>query len=269
MAFVLSLSLSLFFFSNRSLSLSLSLSRYVSNLSEKLKRDELRKLLYALFSSHGPLLEVVALKTNKMRGQAFVVFKSVQDATQARRELNNFPFYGKPLRVAFAKTRSHLVEKAEGTFDESKAEALRKAREASAPSSKRKAAAAAAAAAATTVTPVETEAHKRPKIDTFQVCLSIVLVCLAPTFSFCKAPDELPNPMLFVQNLPPEATELMVQMLFQQFPGFKNVRMVEGQGMAFVEFSDVASSSVAKSSLQNFRVKDSHLMMISFLKSGN
>jgi hypothetical protein len=32
-------------------------------------------MLYALFSTHGPIIEVVALKTNKMRGQAFVIYK--------------------------------------------------------------------------------------------------------------------------------------------------------------------------------------------------
>ncbi len=229
--------------------------RYVSNLSEKLKRDELRKLLYALFSSHGALLEVIALKTNKLRGQAFVIFKDIQAATKARRELNGFPFYGKPLRVTFARQRSHLVEKQEGTFDEEKAEALRKAREANAPASKRKAASAAAASIAGAAAPApaaaaaaESEGSKRHKMD-FQ------------------APDENPNPILFVQNLPPESTELMVQMLFQQFPGYKNVRLVEGQGIAFVEFTDATSSTVAKNALQSFKIKDQHLMMISFLKS--
>ncbi len=229
----------------------------MSNLSEKLKKEELRKLLYALFSSHGPLLEVIALKTNKLRGQAFVIFKDIQAATKARRELNGFPFYGRPLRVTFARERSHLVEKQDGTFSEEKAEALRKAREANAPQSKRKAASAAAATAAAGgvggaasggAVPAEEDATKRHKVD-FQ------------------APDESPNPILFVQNLPAESTELMVQMLFQQFPGYKSVRLIEGQGIAFVEFGDATSSTVAKNALQNFKIKDNHLMMISFLKS--
>ena len=36
---------------------------------------ELRRSLYFLFSQYGAVLDVVALKTPKMRGQAFVVFK--------------------------------------------------------------------------------------------------------------------------------------------------------------------------------------------------
>lgn len=232
----------------------------MSNLSEKLKRDELRKLLYALFSAHGAIVEVIALKTNKMRGQAFVIFKDIQAATKARRELHNFPFYGRPLRVAFAKTRSHLVEKQEGTFDE-KAAAERRARaEAAAPKRKNKdagtsgtsgtagTAGSGGAGGGGLVAAQEDDGVKRHKAD-FQ------------------APDETPNPILFVQNLPPESTELMVQMLFQQFPGYKSVRLVEGQGMAFVEFADSTTSTVAKNALQNFRIKDQFLMMISFLKS--
>lgn len=45
-----------------------------------------------------------------------------------------------------------------------------------------------------------------------------------------------PNKILFVQNLPENSTEAMLAMLFQQFPGFREVRMVEARpGIAFVE----------------------------------
>jgi hypothetical protein len=58
---------------------------------------ELRKSLYALFSQHGTVLDVIALKTLKMRGQAFIVFKDVPSATNALRALQNFPFFDKPM----------------------------------------------------------------------------------------------------------------------------------------------------------------------------
>ena len=34
----------------------------------------------------------------------------------------------------------------------------------------------------------------------------------------------LPNQILFVENLPAQVNEMMLSMLFQQFPGFKEVR---------------------------------------------
>jgi len=68
---------------------------YVTNLpSSKIKKDDLRTELYMLFSTYGTVLDVVALKTLKMRGQAHIVFRDIQTATQALRSLNGFEFFG-------------------------------------------------------------------------------------------------------------------------------------------------------------------------------
>lgn len=50
---------------------------YVNNLNEKVKKDELKKSLYAIFSQFGHIMDIVALKTLKMRGQAFIIFKEI------------------------------------------------------------------------------------------------------------------------------------------------------------------------------------------------
>lgn len=42
---------------------------YINNLNDKVKKQDLRRALYALFSQFGPVLDVVALKTTRMRGQ--------------------------------------------------------------------------------------------------------------------------------------------------------------------------------------------------------
>ena len=61
---------------------------YVTNIpSTKIKKDDLRTELYLLFSTYGSVLDVVALKTMKMRGQAHIVYKDIQTATQAMRAL--------------------------------------------------------------------------------------------------------------------------------------------------------------------------------------
>src|SRR4051794_7647856 len=52
----------------------------------------------------------------KMRGQAHVVFRDVHASTQAMRELQNFDFFGKPMRISYAKGRSDILSKMEGTF---------------------------------------------------------------------------------------------------------------------------------------------------------
>ena len=72
-------------------------SLYVKNLTDKLQKFDLRLALYTLFSSYGPVLDVVALKTMKMRGQAHIVFRDVHASTQAMRSLQGFDFFGKEM----------------------------------------------------------------------------------------------------------------------------------------------------------------------------
>lgn len=85
---------------------------YINNLNEKVKLDgisilmqffniiwiiELKQSLYYLCSQYGEVLDVVAKKNIKMRGQAFIVFKDVNSATAALKALNGFNFFDKPM----------------------------------------------------------------------------------------------------------------------------------------------------------------------------
>ena len=58
---------------------------------------ELKKSLNAVFSQFGKILEVLAFKTLKHKGQAWVVFEEVSSATNALRQMQGFPFYDKPM----------------------------------------------------------------------------------------------------------------------------------------------------------------------------
>ncbi|QKX62628.1 uncharacterized protein TRUGW13939_09789 [Talaromyces rugulosus] len=89
---------------------------YLKNLPDKLKKPDLRLSLYTLFSTYGPVLDVVVMKTAKMRGQGHVVFRDVQASTQAMRALQGFDFYGKELSVAYAKGSSDVISKLRGTY---------------------------------------------------------------------------------------------------------------------------------------------------------
>jgi RNA recognition motif len=76
-----------------------------------------------------------------------------------------------------------------------------------------------------------------------------------------------PSNRLFVQNLPEECPELALSVLFQRFPGFKEVRMVPGKkGIAFVEFSTDVEAGVAMTGLQLFKITPDHMMQISYAK---
>ncbi|GAP90516.1 putative U2 small nuclear ribonucleoprotein B [Rosellinia necatrix] len=90
---------------------------YVTNLpSSKINKADLKTALYLLFSAHGPVLDVVALKTTKMRGQAHIVFRDTHAATQAMRTLDNFQFLGKELKIQYAKSKSDAIAKLDGTY---------------------------------------------------------------------------------------------------------------------------------------------------------
>ena len=80
-------------------------------------------------------------------------------------------------------------------------------------------------------------------------------------------PEQPPNQILFLTNLPDETSEMMLSMLFNQFPGFKEVRLVPNRhDIAFVEFENEVQSGAAKDALQGFKITPSHAMKISFAK---
>ena len=89
---------------------------YINNLNEKIKKVPLKKALYESFSQFGRILEIVALRGDKMRGQAWISFDSVDSATNAIAHFKDQPFFDKPLRIQFAKQASDIVAKKAGTF---------------------------------------------------------------------------------------------------------------------------------------------------------
>ncbi|NWT76521.1 SNRPA protein, partial [Prunella himalayana] len=91
---------------------------YINNLNEKIKKDELKKSLYAIFSQFGQILDILVSRSLRMRGQAFVIFKEMSSATNALRSMQGFPFYDKPMRIQYAKTDSDIIAKMKGTFVE-------------------------------------------------------------------------------------------------------------------------------------------------------
>jgi hypothetical protein len=53
--------------------------------------------LRGLFKSYGEVLDVVAHKNLRMRGQAFVSFETIDIAKKAAKEVRGFPLYSKPM----------------------------------------------------------------------------------------------------------------------------------------------------------------------------
>ena len=53
--------------------------------------------LYNLFQAFGQVVQIVCKRSDKMRGQAFVVFKEVAEAAAAKNNLTGYPIFGKPM----------------------------------------------------------------------------------------------------------------------------------------------------------------------------
>ncbi|KAF2456709.1 hypothetical protein BDY21DRAFT_259765, partial [Lineolata rhizophorae] len=87
---------------------------YLSNLDDKIHKTQLKRQLYFLFTRHGSILDIVNLKTAKMRGQAHIVFKDVQSSTAAMRALQGFNFLGREMHIQYAKGRSKIFAKLKG-----------------------------------------------------------------------------------------------------------------------------------------------------------
>jgi len=224
---------------------------YINNLNEKVKKDDLKKSLYAIFSQFGQILDIVALKTLKMRGQAFVIFQDITAATTAAKSMQGFPFYDKPMRIAFAKGDSDVIAKKKGTFTERPKRLQGESKKIK--KMKKDAAASAVAQAAQT-----------KESEQGSMALAAAAAQQTPSGPVMDAP---PNQILFLTSLPEETNEMMLSMLFNQFPGFKEVRLVPGRhDIAFVEFENEVQSAAARDALQGFKITPTAAMKISFAK---
>ncbi|KIY99925.1 U1 small nuclear ribonucleoprotein A [Monoraphidium neglectum] len=190
-----------------------------------------------MFSQFGKIVDVVALKTYRLRGQAWVVFADVAAATNALRQMQGFPFFEKPIRIEYARGKSDAIAKLEGSYRPDKDRSKKNAVARETLKSKKAPGGAPGPAAAPGARPAAADG---------------------------AAP---PNKILFVQNLPEATTDAMLGMLFQQFPGFREVRLVDARpGIAFVEFENELQSGVALSGLQGFKVTPTNAMAITFAK---
>jgi len=218
---------------------------YINNLNEKVKKEELKKSLYAIFSQFGPIMDIVALKTLKLRGQAWVIFKEINSATNALRSMQGFPFYDKPMRINYAKTDSDAIAKIKGTF----AERPKRAKD---DSKKKK----------------KSKDVKKQQAGAHENGMHLGMGGQGNAFMLGgPVGEQPPNQILFLTNLPEETTEIMLQMLFNQFPGFKEVRLVPGRhDIAFVEFDNELQAASAKETLNGFKITPTNAMKISFAK---
>mmetsp|Transcript_11926 Transcript_11926/g.19411 ORF Transcript_11926/g.19411 Transcript_11926/m.19411 type:complete len:220 (-) Transcript_11926:17-676(-) len=211
-----------------------SQSLYINNINEKIKKNVLKKVLHSLFSQYGKVIEIVACKGLKLRGQAWVVYQDSGSATNAMRRLQGFNLYDKPLRIAFAKSKSDIVAKKDGTF------VPRQKRPREEPSS-------------TSASKVQAVGNGNSSGKEGEGDKPKLVV------------NHVPHRILFAQNLPDECTVEMLTPLFQQYAGYQEVRMVPGKkGIAFIEFQDLVQAGIALQSLNGFKLSETETLHLTY-----
>ncbi len=77
----------------------------------------LKNSLRTLFKQFGEVLDVVAHKNIRMRGQAFVAYPDQESAEKAIKELQHFVLYDKPMVVQYARNKSDVHAKKDGDYE--------------------------------------------------------------------------------------------------------------------------------------------------------
>jgi len=217
-------------------------SVYVNNLNDKLKKTELKKNLYLLFSQYGNILDIHCDKA-RLRGQAWIIYDALAGATRAVRDLHNFLFFGKTMHLSYARAKSDVIAQIDGTYK---------------PRPKQRGKGETAALPEPVRAPAPEKATAKRKEPSREA---------GRARERREEPEVEPNKVLFVENLPATCSTMMLAILFQGYAGYKESRLVSGKpGIAFVEFTDAYKAKQAMDSLQDFKITPTNLMRISFAR---
>ncbi|KAI8835303.1 hypothetical protein BC829DRAFT_493638 [Chytridium lagenaria] len=243
---------------------------FVKSVYDKLKKHEIKRSLYHLFSQHGQILDVVTRKTAKMRGQAFVVFSDTSEATAALRALQGFPFFGKALVLAYSKSTSNAVMLREGRMIPPKmAQKMAKGKRGREEGDEGERDAKKAATEDKENGNDDEGDDEEMEMDDDDEEEEDTSAPAAPT---SNPPEKTTNPpynILYATHLPSAVTGTpeMLTLLFKQYQGFKEVRLVPNKSdIAFIEYTTVEQAVEAKGRLDGFLVAKGHPLKLQFAK---
>ena len=90
---------------------------YVAGLDTSISKKQMREALFYRFSRYGPVVDVVCMKRQRrLRGQAWVVFRTTTDAARALKEAQGKMMLGRRMRLDFARVKSNATAVRDGTW---------------------------------------------------------------------------------------------------------------------------------------------------------
>ena len=172
------------------------------------------------------MLDIIVLRSDGLRGQAWIIFDSVANATAALQAEQGFNFFGKDLKIAYAMEKSDRIAKMDGTYVPKERRVKRNLPNLD-----------------------KSSTGKAPKVMSHQ---PETLDEPNTSVTLSAATETLSN-ILFAESLPKDCNEMMLAMLFRQYHGYKEVRMPR-PGLAFIEFDDEPHATVAFKALRGFKL---------------
>lgn len=252
---------------------------YIKNIDWKLKKNLVKKALYTLFTRHGKVLDVIALRHNNLRGQAFVIMNDIQAATNALISEQGFTFYNKDLIIEYAKQSSfryHDKRTGGASNDNGKLQRQRKG-----------------------------QRDQQQKIDESNDNDDVDNVNQLPPTKRVKVELEQSNEditttnegelnnteetdedktkaveqqLQYYNNLPPSRIILVhdipldmmssdnIRTLFTPYNGFIDIRLLTSQNKAVIEFQEESYASIALNALQHFALTSTYQIQLSYGK---
>ncbi|KAF8974302.1 hypothetical protein BDZ97DRAFT_1772867 [Flammula alnicola] len=243
---------------------------YINNLNDKVNKEELKSQLFSLFTTYGKIIDIVASKSQKMRGQAFLVFTDLAGATSAMRACEGMVFYDKPLHIDYAKSKSYATLRAEDPEfvppTAANASAVltqngKRPRDGDVGDSERQ--------------PKREKAEdsdEEMEIDDEEETAQKNDASVAP--SSMPTQVQQPSSRLLCTNLPQEVTDDVLSVLFQQYKGFQKTHVTWSPAlnaagvrvkMAQVLFESPELATTAKEALDGFTLKKGWHMSVVYI----
>ena len=245
---------------------------YINNLNEKTAVDTVKEEIEAMFGQFGVVRQVTAMKGrlpngHYRKGQAWVLFDSIEAASAAKDKMQGFVYHDKEMRIEFSKNKSDALAKEDGTYqprakrtyvpplpgaeepgeEADEGDQMDEAERLAPPPPGAGGATAMDTGTAEVTRPAsEPSAPKKRKVS--------------------KNAGNLPYKILFLEHLPPSTDKNSLVALFNQHAGYKEVRVVPARCVAFVEFADPMTAGAARGQLDGYELAPEYPMTVNFSK---
>ena len=200
--------------------------------------------LYFLFNQFGKILDIIMMKKNKMRGQAFIIFENYKNCENAKLSLENFKIFGKNMKIEFAQKKSFAtkIQNSEFIYKDyknlKKQNYLYKNKE-------------------------NEKLNENSEIEKTENLENSEIVKIEKSEKI----EKNWNNILLVNNFPENANEELLKYIFKQYPGYKSAKLLEDQnGMGFVEFYSPIQASIALKALDGFKISEDNFLSVIYAK---